>query len=101
MGRETLTHGGYKAEGFSLNIPREFRVAYQKSSGETVVGDILADISSYKQREHEIEDRVRQLAEGVAPHKTRTSATTANIRTLCGPRLDRSAGRRSPLLVRS
>jgi hypothetical protein len=67
----TLTHEGYKAEVFSLNMPGEFRVAYQDSSGETIEEDILAGISSYKQREHEIEDRLRQLAEGAPPRKTR------------------------------
>ena len=66
----TLTHGGYKAEVFSLSIPGEFRVAYQNSSGETIEVDILAGISSYKQRENEIEERLRQLAEGAPPRQT-------------------------------
>jgi hypothetical protein len=65
----TLRHGPYKAEVFSLSIPGEFRVAYQNHAGETIEEDILAGISTYRQREHEIEDRLRELAAGAPPRE--------------------------------
>ena len=61
----TLNYGDFKAEVFSTNMPGEFRVAYQDPQGKTMEEAPLTGISSYKQRENEITERLRALAEGV------------------------------------
>jgi hypothetical protein len=60
----TLTHGEYKAQIFSTNMPGEFKVAYSDADGKTLEEAPLTGISSYRQRESEITDRLRQLADG-------------------------------------
>ena len=60
----TLQHSGYKADIFSTSMPGEFRVVYQDPAGETLVEAPLTGISSYKQRESEILDRLKRLSEG-------------------------------------
>lgn len=62
----TVTYGDYKAEVFSTSLPGEFRVAYQNGGGETVEESPLTGISSYRQRESEISDRLKQLANGAS-----------------------------------
>jgi len=66
----TLKHGEYKAEIFSTSIPGEFRVVYQDPSGKTLVEAPLTGISSYRQRESEILNRLISLSDGVQPPKT-------------------------------
>jgi hypothetical protein len=63
----TLTYGDYKAEIFSTNLPGEFKVSYQDATGKRIEEAPLTGISSYKQRENEIADRLRQLSEGAEP----------------------------------
>ncbi len=60
----TLKHGEYKADIFSTSMPGEFRVVYQDPAGKTLVEAPLTGISSYKQRESEIHDRLKRLSEG-------------------------------------
>ena len=60
----TLTHGAYKAQVFSTSLPGEFRVAYCDGDGKTLEESPLTGISSYRQREAEINDRLRELADG-------------------------------------
>ena len=66
----TLTHGEYKAEVFSTAMPGEFKVCYQDPSGKAIEEAPLTGISSYKQRELEITQRLQQLADGEPPAKT-------------------------------
>ena len=66
----TLTYGDFKAEVFSTNMPGEFRVAYQDASGKTMEEAPLTGISSYKQREGEIKERLQALADGTPPART-------------------------------
>ena len=66
----TLTLGNFKAEIFSTNIPGEFKVVYRDGSGKQVEEAPLTGISTYKQREPEILDRLRQLSEGARPEST-------------------------------
>lgn len=64
---DTLTAGEYKAEVFSCRLPGEFRIVYQGPDNVTLEEGMLAGISSYKQRESEIVERLRQLSEGDPP----------------------------------
>ncbi len=66
----TLKHGEYKADIFSTSMPGEFKVLYQDPSGKTLVEAPLTGISSYRQRESEILDRLKRLSEGVKPPDT-------------------------------
>jgi len=65
----TLTHGDYKAEIFSTNMPGEFKVVYQDPAGKELEEAPLTGISSYRQREGEISEHLRQLAHGSPPAK--------------------------------
>ncbi len=66
----TVTHGQFKAEVFSASMPGEFKVVYQDPAGKTLEEAPLTGISSYKQREQEIHDRLRVFAEGGEPMDT-------------------------------
>lgn len=63
----TVTYKDYRAEIFSESIPGEFRVVYQDPSGKPLEEVPLTGISSYRQRESEITDRLRELSEGALP----------------------------------
>ncbi len=63
----TLTHANYKAEIFSTSMPGEFKVCYQDPGGRSIEEAPLTGISTYKQRESEIADRLKQLSEGAQP----------------------------------
>lgn len=60
----TLTYRNYKAEVFSTSTPGEFNVVYQDAAGKQIEKAPLTGISSYKQRESEIVDRLRELHDG-------------------------------------
>ncbi len=60
----TVTYGEYKADVFSTAMPGEFKVIYQDPSGKTLVEAPLTGISSYRQRESEIAQHLKQLSEG-------------------------------------
>lgn len=66
----TLTFAEYKADVYSASTPGEFRIVYQDASGKVLEEAPLTGISSYRQRESEIIDRLRQLHEGAQPPKT-------------------------------
>ena len=63
----TLTHDNWMAEIYSTNMPGEFRVVYRDPSGKHVEETPLTGISSYKQREGEIFQRMHALASGAQP----------------------------------
>lgn len=66
----TLTCGGLRAQIYSSRLPGEFKVVYQDTAGNTLEEIPLTGISTYKQRESEIMDRLRQLSKGA---KVRTN----------------------------
>lgn len=66
----TLDYQAYKADVYSSEVPGEFKVIYRDPSGKEVEEAPLTGISSYKQREAEIMDRLRQFSEGAQPAKT-------------------------------
>jgi len=61
---DTISYAGFSAEVYSTNLPGEFKVIYRDSIGNQLEEAPLTGISSYKQREPEIWDRLRQLREG-------------------------------------
>ncbi len=63
----TLSHGNFKADVYSLNVPGEFNVVYSDPSGKRVEEAPLTGISTYHQREPEIMERLMQLAHGAKP----------------------------------
>ena len=58
-----MTYGNIKAEIYSTERPGEFEVVYLRD-GKILERAPLTGISSYRQREPEIEERMRQLHEG-------------------------------------
>ena len=66
----TVTHGNVKADIYSLDLPGEFKVIYRDSTGAPIEETPLTGISTYKQREPEIFERLRQLSEGARPRAT-------------------------------
>lgn len=67
---DTFTYGDLKAEIYSTNMPGEFKVIYRDASGVEMEEMPLTGISTYKQREPEILDRLRQLSEGAETRRT-------------------------------
>ena len=67
---DTLTYAGLKADIYSTQLPGEFKVVYRDSAGHDLEEAPLTGISTYKQREPEIRDRLRQLQEGSKPMQT-------------------------------
>ncbi len=63
----TLTHDDFKAEIYSLSIPGEFKVVYSAPGGAMLEELPLTGISSYRQREPEIMERLHQLSHGAEP----------------------------------
>ena len=66
----TLTYSNFKADIYSTSLPGEFNVIYRDGSGKPVEEAPLTGVSSYRQRESEIKDRLQQLAKGTPPAKT-------------------------------
>lgn len=60
----TLEHGKCKAEIYEAALPGQFSVRYYNSSGAQVAEEELTGISTYKQREDEILDRLKKVCEG-------------------------------------
>ena len=65
-----LHYNNFKAEIYSSSIPGEFKVRYLDASGSQIEEAPLTGISTYKQREGEIVDRLRQFSEGARPAET-------------------------------
>ena len=66
---DTLTRGDLKAEIYSTDLPGEFKVIYRDADNTELEEILLTGISTYKQREAEIRERLGQLNEGARPHK--------------------------------
>ncbi len=72
----SFEYSGLKAEVYSSNLPGEFRIVFRDASGNTLEETPLTGVSTYRQRETEIMERLRQLSEGkdTAPSPDLTSA---------------------------
>ena len=66
----TLSYQDLKADVYSTSAPGEFRIVYLDASGKQLEEAPLTGISTYKQREAEIIDRLRQFSEGAKPAET-------------------------------
>ena len=60
----TFEYSGLKAEVYSCDLPGEFKIIFQDASGKTIEETPLTGVSTYRQREGEIMERLRQLSEG-------------------------------------
>jgi hypothetical protein len=63
----TLSYEGYRADIFSTSIPGEFKLFYHDPSSKVIEEAQLTGISSYRQREAEILERLKQLSQGAKP----------------------------------
>ncbi len=63
----TLTHGDYRADIYSADLPGEFKVVYRNPDGSAVEEALLTGISTYHMREPDILQRLGELSEGAAP----------------------------------
>ena len=59
----------YTADIYSLETPGEFKVVYRDATGKSLEEAPLTGVSTYRQREGEILDRLKQLHSGVPPEK--------------------------------
>jgi hypothetical protein len=59
----TLTYSDLKADVYSTSLPGEFKVIYRDSTGSILAEEPLSGVSTYRQREPEILDRLHQLSE--------------------------------------
>ncbi len=66
----TLNYKNCQADIYSTGAPGEFKVIYRDGNGNTLEEAPLTGISTYKQREAEIVDRLRALCEGARPART-------------------------------
>ena len=60
----TFEYSGLKAEVYSSDLPGEFKIVFRDSAGKTLEETPLTGVSTYRQRESEIMERLRQLSEG-------------------------------------
>ena len=63
----TLSDGAFKAEIYSTELPGEFTIRFVDGSGAAVAEETLSGVSTYRQREPEILQRLHALATGVTP----------------------------------
>ena len=64
---ETFHDSQFQADIYSLSMPGEFRVVYRDAKGQVLEEGFLTGISTYKQREPEIRERLHTLAHGAEP----------------------------------
>ena len=63
----TLTSGAYKAEVYTCALPSEFIIRFVDGSGTVLEQIDMTGVSTYRQRESEIMDRLRILESGAKP----------------------------------
>ncbi len=59
-------YGSVRAEIYSTNLPGEFNIVYRDASGKVLEQGLLTGVSTYRQRESEIMDRLKELSKGEA-----------------------------------
>jgi hypothetical protein len=64
---ESFRDGGVRADIYSLSLPGEFQVVYRNAAGKVLEEAMFTGISTYKQRQPEILERLHALAHGAAP----------------------------------
>ena len=57
-------HAGFTAEIYSTSLPGEFKICYRDGAGESIAEEMLSGVSTYRQREPEIKDKLKALSEG-------------------------------------
>lgn len=60
----TLEEGSCKAEVYETALPGQFSVRYLNADGTVAGEEPLTGVSTYKQREQEIRDRIGELCKG-------------------------------------
>lgn len=60
----TLVQGMCKAEIYEAALPGQFLVRYYDSKGAMLAEEELTGVSTYKQREAEILERIQQFCQG-------------------------------------
>jgi hypothetical protein len=65
----TIERGGCRADIYEQPLPGDYLVVFRDASGQKLEESALTGISTYRQRESEITDRLEQLCSGraVAP----------------------------------
>jgi hypothetical protein len=63
----TLHQGGYKAEVYSSDLPGEFTIRFLDGQDQVLESINMTGVSTYRQRESEILDRLRSFAAGKSP----------------------------------
>jgi hypothetical protein len=63
----TLKHGGCKAEIYETALPGQFSIRYFDATGIVICEEQLTGVSTYRQREDEINGRLKTLCEGGDP----------------------------------
>ncbi len=70
----TLEDDGCKAEIYESALPGSFTVRYRNEKGEVIAEESLTGVSTYRQREKEIRERLHEIRHGGQPE----SATLAD-----------------------
>lgn len=60
----TVEHANCKAEVYETELPGQFSVRYLNGKGQVAAEEPLTGVSSYRQREQEIRDRIDELCRG-------------------------------------
>ncbi len=60
----TVKYGALRAEVYSMSTPGEFKIVYLDGNGHEIEEQALTGVSTYRQREPEILQRLRDLSEG-------------------------------------
>ena len=63
----TLTSGAYKAEVYSCQLPSEFIIRFVDGAGTVLEETNMTGVSTYRQRETEIMDRLHAFETGDKP----------------------------------
>lgn len=63
----TLTSGSYKAEVYGCDLPGEFVVHFVDAEGNVLESSNMTGVSTYRQREKEIMERLQTFASGETP----------------------------------
>lgn len=63
----TIEEGGCKALVYEAEMPGQFTIQYIGQDGRVLCEEPLTGVSSYRQREQEIRDRLSQLCQGREP----------------------------------
>jgi hypothetical protein len=63
----TIERHGCKAEIYEQALPGQFTILYRSAAGEVLEQAELTGVSTYRQREAEINDHLEQICSGLNP----------------------------------